>query len=182
MEKHMARTKKDISDEMFDLIKKNKSCSEEFIRTTLDIGTTNFRASVSILLNNDSITRIGVGKDSIYIIQTKDPKKVVLDDIKKNNLTQCADIMKRCTLTRLQILKAIDALIDQKKIFRFKMHTSNSILYSIWQKNDGARALDAAGEIKVKSSGSSIFEDMTIDRTYLKSFLRGEMHLVKTQA
>jgi hypothetical protein len=80
----------------------------------------------------------------------------------------------------LQILKAIDALIDQKKIFRFKMHTSNSILYSIWQKNDGARALDAAGEIKVKSSDSSIFDDMTIDRTYLKSFLRGEMHLIKT--
>ena len=177
----MARTKKDISDEMFDLIKKNKSCSEEFIRTTLDIGTTNFRTNISKLLNNDSVTRIGTGKTSSYIIQTQDPKKIIIDDIKKNNLTSCTDMMKRCSLTRLQILKVIDVLVEQKKVFRFKMHTSNSILYSMFSKNNNARALDTHDEIKVAPNETRTF-DSTVDKTYLKSFLRGEMHLIKTQA
>lgn len=173
----MAKPKRNMADEMFELIKTNKSCSEDFIRTTLKLGSTNFRTNISKLLNNDTITRIGVGKTAEYVIQTCDPVQIVFDDIKANNLTSCTDIMSRCVLTRLQILKAVETLLHQNKIFRFKISTSNSLRYSIFSKNNGARSMEIELEDRTGTIGSTTFET-TIDKTYLKAFLRGEMHLV----
>ena len=175
----MPKPKRNISDELFEFIKNNNPCSEEIIRKTLKLGSTNFRTNISKLLNNDSVTRIGSGIESTYVLQTQNPVQIVLDDITSNNLTSCTEIMGRLTLTRLQILKAVDALVDQKKIFRFKISTNNAIKYSVFQKNAGARPLDNINDKGIKPSSSTTFDDVTIDKTYLQSFLRGEMHLVK---
>lgn len=171
--------KSNIDKMIHEVIKEQKTCTEGFIRKKLDIGSTAFRINISKLLNGNIVTRIGKGKEANYAPLSNDIIKVVYKQFKENTIVTCSELMERCCLTRLQVLNIIDKIIEdgEIQIYRHRTKYNNSIHYSLEPDIEGYYILGDSERRRRKERESKPHPlDMgTIDKTYLRTFLNGQM-------